>query len=166
MSGVPVGLIVCSDRAAGGQRADQSEAALRALLASAGHRLAEVRVVPDEIAAIEAALRELAPRCTLLLTSGGTGIGPRDCAVEATRKVLDRELPGVGEAMRRRGQQETPMAILSRATAGTFGRSLVVNLPGSPRGAEECLEVVLPVLGHATRLLQGTVRDCQEDLSS
>ncbi len=159
-----VALVVCSDRAASGARADATAALLRPLLEGAGHALATVRIVADDRAAIEAALRELARAHPVVLTSGGTGIAPRDVTVEATRAVVEREIPGLGEAMRMKSFDQTPTALLSRATAGTLGSALIVNLPGSPKGAVECLAVVLPVLTHAARLLAGGVADCQKEI--
>jgi molybdenum cofactor synthesis domain-containing protein len=159
-----VALVVCSDRAASGARGDETAARLRPLLEGAGHALATVRVVADDRAAIEEALRELARSHALVLTTGGTGIAPRDVTVEATRAVVEREIPGLGEAMRAKSFAATPTALLSRATAGTLGKALIVNLPGSPKGAVECLDVVLPVLGHGARLLAGGVADCQKEL--
>jgi molybdenum cofactor synthesis domain-containing protein len=159
-----VALLICSDRAAAGARADETAARLRPLIDAAGHALATVRVVADERAAIEAALRELARSHPLVLTTGGTGISPRDVTVEATLAVVEREVAGIGEAMRAKSLATTPMAMLSRATAGTLGAALIVNLPGSPNGAAECLAVVLPVVPHAARLLAGRVVDCQKEV--
>lgn len=161
---VAAALLICSDRAAAGARADETEPRLRPLLEAAGHSLTTVRVVADEQGAIEAALRELARDHGLVLTSGGTGLSPRDVTVEATQAVIEREVPGLGEAMRARSLASTPMAMLSRATAGTLGGALIVNLPGSPAGAAECLAVVLPVVSHAARLLAGRVVDCKAEV--
>lgn len=155
-----VALLLCSDRAARGERADQTATRLREVLAGRGFSLDTTRVVPDEQPVIEAALRELVRGHALVLTSGGTGIGPRDVTVEATRAVLEREIPGMGEAMRAVGLTTLPTAMLSRATAGTLGQSLIVNLPGSPRGASECLDAVAATFPHALELLAGEVRDC------
>jgi molybdenum cofactor synthesis domain-containing protein len=117
-------------------------------------------IVADDRAQIAARLGELAAAVPLVLTSGGTGVGPRDVTVEATRDVIERELPGLGEAMRAASLSSTPLAMLSRATAGVRGRSLIVNLPGSPRGSVECLAVVLRPIGHALDLIAGAVTDC------
>jgi molybdenum cofactor synthesis domain-containing protein len=169
MSGEPeargrAGLVIASDRAASGQRRDETEAALRRRLAGEPFELEPAVIVSDDEEALALAIRKLAGRCALVLTSGGTGIGARDRTVDATRRVLDRELPGFGEAMRAAGRDRLPTAILSRATAGTCGGALVVNLPGSPDGAVECLAAVLPAVPHALRLLAGSVRDCGDDL--
>jgi len=159
-----VALLICSDRTSAGARNDETEPRLRPLLEAAGHLLRTVRVVADDRRAIEAALRELARDHALVLTSGGTGLSPRDVTVEATLAVVEREVPGLGEAMRARSLASTPMAMLSRATAGTLGSALIVNLPGSPSGAAECLAVVLPVVPHAARLLAGRVADCKTEV--
>ena len=159
-------LVLASDRVSRGEREDATAAGVAALLADAGITLVESRAVPDELEALVAALRRAISEVPLVLTSGGTGIGPRDVTPEATRAVLDKELPGFGEAMRAVSRAKVPTSDLSRATAGTCGTSLVVNLPGSPKGAAECLLAVLPAVGHALRLLAGQVRDCADDPST
>ena len=121
--------------------------------------------MPDEQDALEQALRTAAAEAELVLTSGGTGLSPRDVTPEATRAVIDKEIPGLGEAMRAASRERVPTSDLSRALAGTCGNSLIVNLPGSPRGAVECLAVVLPVVGHALSVLQGSVTDCAHDVA-
>jgi len=158
-------LLLASDRVSRGERSDATADLLRPVLQAAGHELLEVHAVPDERIALAAALREACTRADLVLTSGGTGIGPRDVTPEATREILDREIPGLGEAMRAVSLAKVPTAALSRALAGTAGRALVVNLPGSPKGAAECLSAVLPALGHGLKVLAGGVKDCQDDLA-
>lgn len=159
-------LILASDRVAAGTRVDATAEQLRPGLGEAGVELVEVLAVPDEQALLEAALRAASLRAELVLTSGGTGLGPRDVTPEATRAVLDRELPGFGEAMRASSRDDVPTADLSRALAGSLGTSLIVNLPGSPRGARQCLDAVLPAVRHGLRLLAAQVEDCAQDLAS
>jgi molybdenum cofactor synthesis domain-containing protein len=126
------------------------------LLREAGFDVSHRRVIPDERPAIESALRELAATHALVVTTGGTGFGPRDVTPEATRAVIEREAPGLAELMRATGLGHTPMAALSRAVAGALGDTLIVNLPGSPKGVQESLASVLPVIPHAVELLGGT----------
>lgn len=150
-------VLTVSDRSAAGEQDDASGPRLAALLVEAGWELAGRRVVPDEVGAIEAALAELAAAgIPLVLTTGGTGLSPRDVTPDATRAVADREIPGIAEVVRAAGLAETPHAMLSRATAAVLGRTLVVNLPGSPRGAESGFRTLAPVLEHATRLVAGS----------
>lgn len=154
-------IVVVSDRAARGERADRTAPLLREDLAAAGYEVAAVEVVEDEVGAIEAAIRRnVGGEPTLVVTTGGTGPAPRDVTPEATRRVVERELPGFGERMRAVSIEETPFAVLSRQTAGVAGRSLVVNLPGSPRGARTCLAAVLPACAHALAVLAGESIDC------
>lgn len=150
-------ILTVSDRGARGERPDAGGPALRAAVERRGWRVAEARVVADERAAIAAAITGWCDgdEVRLVLTTGGTGLSPRDVTPEATRAVLDKELPGFGELMRRRGLETTPMAVLSRALAGSRGRALVVNLPGSPKGAVESFEAVADLIPHALAMLAG-----------
>jgi molybdopterin adenylyltransferase len=151
--------VTLSDRASAGVYADLSgpeiELILRANFGNEPTLLA--RLIPDERAGIAATLRELCDeeRCDLIVTTGGTGPAPRDVTPEATRDVIDRELPGFGEAMRAVSFAKVPTAILSRATAGTRGRTLIVNLPGNPRAIGECLPPLLPAIRECMKHLQG-----------
>ncbi|HYO46547.1 MAG TPA: MogA/MoaB family molybdenum cofactor biosynthesis protein [Gemmatimonadota bacterium] len=149
-------VVTVSDRSAAGEREDASGPLLAALLEAAGWQVTERRVVPDEAAAIATALAELAAgSIPLVLTTGGTGLSPRDVTPDATRAVADREVPGIAEALRAAGLGDTPHAMLSRATAAVLGGTLIVNLPGSPRGAESGFRTLAPVLEHAVRLAAG-----------
>lgn len=150
-------ILTVSDKAAAGQREDTSGAAIRELLTSIGIEVARYEIVADEQDAVSARLREWADGgvAQLIVTTGGTGLGPRDVTPEATKAVLDYEVPGIAEAMRAEGLRHTPMSMISRAMAGVRNRVLIINLPGSPKGVRENLAVVLPVLQHALELLAG-----------
>ncbi len=151
-----VGILTISDKAASGQREDTSGAAIRELVSQIGASVERQEVVPDDSWFIAEVLRSWADRAGIdvILTTGGTGLGHRDVTPQATRAILDYEAPGLVEAMRAEGLKQTPMAMLSRAVAGVRGKTLIVNLPGSPRGVRENLSVVLPVLPHAVELLK------------
>jgi molybdopterin adenylyltransferase len=147
-------VITVSDRASSGEREDASGPGIAARLASLGFTV-DRAIVPDERVPIEAALVAAASQHDLIVTTGGTGLAPRDVTPQATSAVIDYEVPGFAEAMRADGRASTPMAILSRAVVGVRGQALIVNLPGSPRAALESLAVLEPVLPHALETLRG-----------
>ncbi|HEX3823837.1 MAG TPA: MogA/MoaB family molybdenum cofactor biosynthesis protein [Mycobacteriales bacterium] len=149
-------VITVSDRSHTGLRPDASGPALADLLAGQGFAVAEIAVVPDEADAIEAALRAaIDAAADLVVTTGGTGLSPRDVTPEATRRVIDREAPGLAEALRQYRRDELPTTILSRAVAGIAGSTLVLNLPGSTGGVRDGAAVLAPVIGHAIAQLRG-----------
>lgn len=154
-------ILTISDAGAAGGREDTSGAAIREMLEAAGFEIGVHEVIPDSQHAIEDKLREWADddRHALVVTTGGTGLAPRDVTPEAMKCVVDYEVPGIGEAMRAEGLKHTPMAMIGRGTAGVRNRTLIVNLPGSPKGVRESLAVVLPVLTHALELLAGQRSD-------
>jgi molybdenum cofactor synthesis domain-containing protein len=151
-------VLTVSDRASAGALDDESGPAVERLLAGAGFEVSRPTVVPDEVDLIATFLVVSCEDHDLVVTTGGTGLGPRDRTPEATRGVLDYEVPGLAELMRQAGFVKTPLAALSRSLAGVRGGTLILNLPGSVKGATESLEAVLPVLGHATRLLKGETK--------
>ncbi len=159
LEGLRLAVLTVSDRVAGGSRDDAGGDALRALIAAAGGTVVASRVVADEREAIGEALRALASSAEVVLSTGGTGLGPRDVTPEATRDVVDREAPGIAEALRHSSLEITPFAMLSRGTAGLLGRVLVVNLPGNPKAVREEWAVLAPVLAHAVQTAGGPVPD-------
>ena len=155
-------VLTVSDRVSRGERPDEGGPLVAELLKNAGYEVVRTDVVPDEQAQIEAALRQMADggNIQLLVTTGGTGFAPRDVTPEATLAVCDRLTPGIPEAMRYYSLQITPRAMLSRAAAGIRGRTLIVNLPGSPKAVRECLQAILPALDHGLEILKGTGGNC------
>ena len=159
---VKVAILTASDRSSLGEREDLSGKVIEEIVRAKGWSVAYYTVVPDEKEIIRNELIKMAEqiKADLVLTTGGTGLAPRDFTPEATLDVVDRVIPGMAEAMRAESLKKTPHAMLSRAVCGARGKTLILNLPGSPRAVKECLEVVLPVIPHALELLQGGVFDC------
>ncbi len=152
-----VAVITVSDRCARGEMEDATGPELRKRLEGLGAEVVETALVPDEEEQIREALIRASDElgADVAFTCGGTGLGPRDVTPEATDAVLERRAPGIAEAIRHGSLAKTPNAMLSRGVSGVRGRTLIINLPGSPRGARECLEIVWPVLGHALEMMAG-----------
>lgn len=161
MSGYRIGVITASDKASRGERVDESGPAAGEMVRGLGE-VVSYKVVPDDLEALKEALIFMADveKLDLVLTTGGTGLGPRDNTPEATLAVIDRQVPGLAEAMRAESLKKTSRAMLSRAVAGIRGRTLIVNLPGSVRGVRECLEVIMPALPHGLEILSGRGGEC------
>lgn len=153
---ITVGVLTISDSGAAGARQDTSGETIRAMVTQMSDVVISAgAIIPDDRELIEGTLREWSDdqRLNLVLTTGGTGLAPRDVTPEATRAVIEREAPGIAEAMRAVSLQHTPFGMLSRGVAGTRAHTLIINLPGSPKAVRECLEYILPVLPHAINLL-------------
>src|SRR5262245_31267583 len=156
-------VLTISDTAAAGKREDLSGPEARRILTEAGFEVAAIEILPDERSAIESRLRRASEEdFRLVVTSGGTGLSPRDVTPEATLAVIDREVPGIAELMRWESFKITPRASLSRAAAGIRGATLIINLPGSVKGVRECLAAVRPVLTHAVEVLKQSSLGCGE----
>jgi molybdopterin adenylyltransferase len=156
-----IAILTISDKGSRGQRQDKSGEVIRAALAQIESNIVKYEVVPDERDIIAGKLTEWADGggVDVILTSGGTGLAPRDVTPEATLQVIDKNVPGFAEAMRVKSLEKTPMAVLSRAVSGLRGQCLIINLPGSPKAVQECLEVVLPAIPHAVEIIKGEVTE-------
>ena len=159
---IQAGVITVSDKGSRGEREDKSGPEIVAMLESMGISVLHSKIIPDEQPLIKEALIEFADmrKLDLILTTGGTGVSPRDVTPDATLQVIDKEIPGMAEAMRRESEKITPHAMISRALAGIRGTSLIINLPGSPKGVRENLAVILPALNHALEKIKGDEREC------
>ena len=157
-----VGILTVSDKGSRGEREDRSGQAIREILSGMGAAIANYDVIPDEKEIIAEKLARWADEGSvdIILTTGGTGLSPRDVTPEATLMVVDRIVPGFAEAMRLESLRKTPMAMLSRAVVGTRGKCLIINLPGSPRAVRECLEAISAALPHAVETLKGEANEC------
>lgn len=156
------GILTLSDKGSRGERQDTSGPLLRELLNAQGFVVTAYEILPDQEELIAAKLTAWADelRIDLIVTTGGTGVSPSDRTPEATRRVLEREIPGLGEAMRAASLRKTPQAVWSRGIAGLRGQTLIINLPGSAKAAKENLEAVLPALAHGIEKIQGSTADC------
>lgn len=156
------GILTASDKGSRGEREDKSAAVMRELLAGMDGRVLVYRIVPDDLEVIKKSLVEMSDvdKLDLILTTGGTGLSPRDNTPEATRAVIEREVPGIPEVMRAESMKKTPRAMLTRAVAGVRHQTLIINLPGSPKAVRECLEVILPALPHGLEILTGRGGEC------
>jgi molybdopterin adenylyltransferase len=159
---VDAGVLTLSDKASRGERTDESGKVAAEMLESEGFTILRQEIIPDDRRRIIETLREWVDKVglALIVTSGGTGLSPTDVTPQAMKKVLDYEVPGMAEAMRAESLKKTPHAMISRAMAGVRGSCLIINLPGSPRGVQENLSVVLPALKHALSKLGGDPSDC------
>ncbi|MFA5038577.1 MAG: MogA/MoaB family molybdenum cofactor biosynthesis protein [Candidatus Omnitrophota bacterium] len=156
LKGVIAGIVTVSDSCAQGKRRDESGPVLETLLVRVGASLIDRQIVSDDEAAIARAVkRQIRLKADVVLTTGGTGLGPRDVTPEATRLVLQKEIPGLSEAMRSAGSQKTRRAFLSRGVCGVRGKSLIINLPGSPKGAAESWEAIVDLIPHALAMIRG-----------
>lgn len=157
-----VAIITLSDSGYAGQREDRSGPLIRAMAEEAGYEVVHTALLPDGVEPMAGELKRLCDgdMADLVLTTGGTGFSPTDLTPEATMSVVERPAPGIAEAMRWQSLQITPRAMLSRAAAGIRGKTLIVNLPGSPKAVKECLEFILPSLGHGLEILRGTAGNC------
>ena len=156
-----IGIITASDKGSRGEREDVSGKTIAAMLAGLG-TIRHYIIVPDEKEALSKQMVLMADELgiDLILTTGGTGLGPRDVTPEATLSIIDKQVPGLAEVMRAKSLEKTNRAMLSRAVAGTRGKTLIINLPGSPKGVQECLEVILPALEHGLAIMKGEASEC------
>ncbi|MEW6620136.1 MAG: molybdopterin adenylyltransferase [bacterium] len=159
---IKVGILTISDKGAKGERKDKSGKVIAEIIARLNGEVIEYKIIPDEKEVIIDSLKSLIDQagCEMVLTTGGTGLSPRDVTPEATSEVIEKEVLGFGEIMRTIGFKYNPHALLSRAIAGVRKQSLIINLPGSPKAVRECLELILPAIPHGIEVLKGKVEEC------
>jgi molybdenum cofactor synthesis domain-containing protein len=159
---IKVAILTLSDKGTKGQREDRSGPTIEKMIKKIDAEVISYDILPDEKVMIKKKLIALSRKADLILTTGGTGVSPRDVTPEATREVIQVEIPGIAEAMRSEGMKKTPYAMVSRAIAGIRGKALIVNLPGSPRAVEENLNVIMPCLAHTIEKIKGSTADCAQ----
>ena len=161
---IKAAILTISDKGSRGEREDKSGEVIKEKLSHINAEVVAYEIVPDEREIISQRLRSFAEKANLILTTGGTGVSPRDVTPEATKDVIERELPGFSEAMRAESFKVTPRSIGSRAVSGMYKDTLIINLPGSPKGVSECLGVVLEAIPHVLEVAKGKVVDCGKDV--
>ncbi|MEN8264005.1 MAG: MogA/MoaB family molybdenum cofactor biosynthesis protein [Nitrospirota bacterium] len=157
---IKVAILTLSDKGSKGERKDTSGPTIEKLIKKINAEIVSSDILPDEKPKIKRKLISLCKKADLILTTGGTGVSPRDVTPDATREVINYEIPGMAEAMRRESLKKTPRAMISRAVAGVRGETLIINLPGSPKAVKENLAVVLPVLSHTIEKIKGSTEEC------
>ena len=157
---ITVAVLTLSDKGSKGERRDESGPLIREMLKDIKAEITYYDILPDEKELIKEKLIEYSSKVDLILTTGGTGLSPRDVTPEATLEILDRQVPGIAEAMRSEGLKLTKRAMLSRAVAGVNGKSLIVNLPGSPKAVKESLSIIIDVIPHAIQKIRGDASEC------
>ncbi|MCL2155504.1 MAG: molybdopterin adenylyltransferase [Leptospirales bacterium] len=164
MNNINVGIVTISDRSSKGEREDLSGIEIKKWCAKMGFIVSSEKIIPDELEVIKKTLIDMCDmNLNLIVTTGGTGFAPRDVTPEATKSIIEKEVPGFAEVMRMKSLQITPHAMLSRAVSGIRKRTLIINLPGSPKGARENLEFIEKAIPHGLKLLRDEVTDCAED---
>ncbi len=157
---ITAAILTLSDKGAKGEREDLAGPLIREMLSAIGATVEYYEVIPDEKGLIKEKLTDYSKKVDLVLTTGGTGLSPRDVTPEATQEIIDKEIPGIAEAMRSAGSNKTKRAMLSRAVAGVRGNALIINLPGSPKAVKEGLEAIMDVIPHAIEKIKGGTEDC------
>ncbi len=159
---IKAAILTLSDKGSKGEREDTSGATIEKLVKNIDAEIISYEILPDEKALIKKKLLSLCEKADLVLTTGGTGVSPRDITPDATKEIIEYEVPGIAEAMRFESLKKTPYAMISRAVAGVRGKTLIINLPGSPKAVQENLSVILPVLAHAIEKIKGSTVDCAD----